>query len=117
VLDSLAMTANLVIVESPAKAKTIERYLGSGYTVLASYGHVRDLPENPGKGQLGVDVDGDFAPDYEIPADRRRQVSAIEKAGRGRTASSSRRTSTVKARRSPGTSRKPRTCPRNGRAA
>jgi len=83
VLDSLAMTANLVIVESPAKAKTIERYLGPGYTVLASYGHVRDLPENPGKGQLGVDVEGDFAPDYEIPADRRRQVSAIEKAGRG----------------------------------
>src|SRR5665811_1408473 len=77
------MTANLVIVESPAKAKTIERYLGPGYTVLASYGHVRDLPENPGKGQLGVDVEGDFAPDYEIPADRRRQVSAIEKAGRG----------------------------------
>jgi DNA topoisomerase-1 len=82
VLDSLAMSANLVIVESPAKAKTIERYLGPGYTVLASYGHVRDLPENPGKGQLGVDVEGDFAPDYEIPADRRRQVSAIEKAGR-----------------------------------
>ena len=82
-LDSLAMTANLVIVESPAKAKTIERYLGPGYTVLASYGHVRDLPENPGKGQLGVDVDGDFAPEYEIPADRRRRVSAIEKAGRG----------------------------------
>src|ERR1700690_1346781 len=82
-LDSLAMTSNLVIVESPAKAKTIERYLGPGYTVLASYGHVRDLPENPGKGQLGVDVEHDFAPDYEIPADRRRQVSAIEKAGRG----------------------------------
>ena len=81
-LDSLAMTENLVIVESPAKAKTIERYLGPGYTVLASYGHVRDLPENPGKGQLGVDVEHDFAPDYEIPADRRRQVSAIEKAGR-----------------------------------
>ena len=77
------MTANLVIVESPAKAKTIERYLGPGYTVLASYGHVRDLPENPGKGQLGVDVEHDFAPDYEIPTDRRRQVSAIEKAGRG----------------------------------
>jgi DNA topoisomerase-1 len=76
------MTENLVIVESPAKAKTIERYLGPGYTVLASYGHVRDLPENPGKGQLGVDVEHDFAPDYEIPADRRRQVSAIEKAGR-----------------------------------
>ena len=77
------MTTNLVIVESPAKAKTIERYLGPGYTVLASYGHVRDLPENPGKGQLGVDVDHDFAPDYEIPADRRKQVAAIEKAARG----------------------------------
>ena len=48
------MTKNLVIVESPAKARTIERYLGPGYKVLASYGHVRDLPENPGKGQLGV---------------------------------------------------------------
>jgi DNA topoisomerase-1 len=76
------MTANLVIVESPAKARTIERYLGPGYTVLASYGHVRDLPENPGKGQLGVDVEHDFAPAYEITPDRRRQVSAIEKAGR-----------------------------------
>ncbi len=82
VLDSGAMSTNLVIVESPAKARTIERYLGPGYTVLASYGHVRDLPENPGKGQLGVDVDHDFAPDYEIPAERRRQVGAIEKAGR-----------------------------------
>ena len=51
------MTRNLVIVESPAKARTIERYLGQDYTVLASYGHVRDLPENPGKGKLGVDVE------------------------------------------------------------
>jgi DNA topoisomerase-1 len=76
------MTANLVIVESPAKAKTIERYLGPGYTVLASYGHVRDLPENPGKGKLGVDVDHDFAPTYEVTADRKRQLAAIEKAAR-----------------------------------
>jgi len=74
------MTRNLVVVESPAKAKTIERYLGPGYTVLASYGHVRDLPENPGKNNLGVDVDHDFAPVYEVVADRRRQVSAIRKA-------------------------------------
>ena len=51
-LDSGAMGRNLVIVESPAKAKTIERYLGPGYAVLASYGHVRDLPENPGKGEV-----------------------------------------------------------------
>ena len=66
VLDSGAMSTNLVIVESPAKARTIERYLGPGYAVLASYGHVRDLPENPGKNKLGVDVEHDFAPDYEI---------------------------------------------------
>ncbi len=69
-----------MIVESPAKAKTIERYLGPGYTVLASYGHVRDLPENPGKNQLGVDVDHDFEPVYEIVADRKRQLAAIQKA-------------------------------------
>jgi len=74
------MSGNLVIVESPAKAKTIERYLGPGYTVLASYGHVRDLPENPGKNQLGVDVDHDFAPVYEVVADRKRQLAAIQKA-------------------------------------
>jgi DNA topoisomerase-1 len=77
------MGTNLVIVESPAKAKTIERYLGPGFRVLASYGHVRDLPENPGKGKLGVDVDGDFLPEYEIVADRRRQLGAIDKAARG----------------------------------
>jgi len=77
------MKSDLVIVESPAKAKTIERYLGPGYTVLASYGHVRDLPENPGKGQLGVDVEHDFAPTYEISPDRHRQLAAIEKAARG----------------------------------
>jgi DNA topoisomerase-1 len=77
------MSGNLVIVESPAKAKTIERYLGPGYTVLASYGHVRDLPENPGKGQLGVDVEHDFAPVYEVVADRRKQLAAIHKAAAG----------------------------------
>ena len=76
------MPKNLVIVESPAKARTIERYLGADYQVLASYGHVRDLPENPGKGKFGVDVDHDFAPDYVITEDRRKQVSAIEKAAR-----------------------------------
>jgi DNA topoisomerase-1 len=74
---------NLVIVESPAKARTIERYLGPDYRVLASYGHVRDLPENPGKGKFGVDVDHDFEPEYVISDDRRKQVSDIEKAARG----------------------------------
>src|SRR6188474_447147 len=71
------MTKNLVIVESPAKARTIERYLGPDYRVLASFGHVRDLPENPGKGKLGVDVENDFKPDYEVSEDRRKQVDKI----------------------------------------
>ena len=83
-LDSPTMTKNLVIVESPAKARTIERYLGDGYRVLASYGHVRDLPENPGKGKLGVDVEHDFAPEYVVNEDRRKQLDAI-----GRAAASS----------------------------
>jgi DNA topoisomerase I len=76
------MPKHLVIVESPAKARTIERYLGSDYQVLASYGHVRDLPENPGKGKFGVDVDHDFLPEYVIVEDRRKQVTAITKAAR-----------------------------------
>ncbi|MCU0505334.1 MAG: type I DNA topoisomerase [Chloroflexi bacterium] len=80
------MSRNLVIVESPAKARTIERYLGPDFRVLASYGHVRDLPEHPAKGEMGVDVEHDFAPEYEIVPDRARQVQAIEKAAR--TASS-----------------------------
>ena len=52
---------NLVIVESPAKAKTIGKYLGKDYTVTASMGHLRDLP----KSKLGVDIDNDFEPDYK----------------------------------------------------
>ncbi|MGI8703868.1 MAG: type I DNA topoisomerase [Candidatus Limnocylindrales bacterium] len=76
------MTKNLVIVESPAKARTIERYLGPEYRVLASYGHVRDLPENPGKNKLGVDVDHDFAPDYVIVDDRRKQIATIAREAR-----------------------------------
>jgi DNA topoisomerase-1 len=76
------VSKNLVIVESPAKARTIERYLGSDYRVLASYGHVRDLPENPGKGKLGVDVEHDFAPDYVINEDRRKPLADITKAAK-----------------------------------
>src|SRR5262245_42207582 len=76
------MPKHLVIVESPAKARTIERYLGGDYRVLASYGHVRDLPDNPGKGKFGVDVEHGFTPEYVVSEDRRKQVDAIEKAAR-----------------------------------
>ena len=51
---------NLVIVESPAKAKTIEKYLGRSYHVIASKGHIRDLP----KSQMGVDIEHDYQPNY-----------------------------------------------------
>ena len=63
----------LVVVESPAKAKTIEKYLGSGYRVLASYGHVRDLPPKDGS----VDPDNGFAMQWETYADKARQLKAI----------------------------------------
>jgi DNA topoisomerase I len=66
---------NLVIVESPAKAKTIEKYLGKDYKVLASFGHVRDLP----KKELGVDIASNYEPTYEIPSSSRKTVSALKK--------------------------------------
>ena len=66
----------MVIVESPAKSKTIEKYLGSDYQVLASFGHVRDLP----KKELGVDVDHDFEPKYIIPTNAKKTVTALKKA-------------------------------------
>jgi DNA topoisomerase I len=70
------MPKTLVVVESPAKAKTIEKYLGGDYTVRASYGHIRDLP----KSQLGVDLDHDFAPDYIVPEDSERHVRELKSA-------------------------------------
>ena len=65
----------LVIVESPAKAKTIEKYLGAGYTVRASMGHIRDLP----KSTYGVDPDNDFAAKYLIPRDKLATVKELKK--------------------------------------
>src|SRR5919112_306221 len=64
----------LVIVESPAKARTIGKYLGSGYTVKASMGHVRDLP----KSTLGVDIDGNFAPTYLVPRDKTKLIKELK---------------------------------------
>jgi len=67
-----------VIVESPAKAKTINKYLGDGYDVKASMGHVRDLPS---KG-LSVDIEGRFEPTYEILPGKRKAVAALKAAAR-----------------------------------
>jgi DNA topoisomerase I len=64
----------LVIVESPAKARTIGKYLGTGYTVKASMGHVRDLP----KSTLGVDVEADFAPTYLVPRDKTKLIKELK---------------------------------------
>jgi DNA topoisomerase I len=66
----------VVVVESPAKAKTITKYLGPGFTVLASYGHVRDLPAKDGS----VDPEHDFAMTWEVAADSRRHIKAIAEA-------------------------------------
>src|SRR5437868_14321792 len=70
------MGRSLVIVESPAKAKTINKYLGRNYTVKASYGHVMDLP----KKILGIDVDDGFEPTYEISPNKVQVVEDLRKA-------------------------------------
>ena len=70
---------NLVIVESPAKAKTIGKYLGPGYEVKASMGHVRDLP----KSKLGVDVEHGFTPDYQPIKGKEDVISDLRKAAKG----------------------------------
>jgi len=69
------MQKSLVIVESPAKAKTVNRYLGSGYLVKASMGHIRDLP----KEKLGVDVENDFKPEYKIIPEKRKVAAELQK--------------------------------------
>lgn len=66
---------NLVIVESPAKAKTIEKYLGNGFTVRSSYGHIRDIQK---KG-MGIDIENGFMPSYEISADKKKTVAELRK--------------------------------------
>lgn len=73
------MTKNLVIVESPAKAKTIEKYLGKDYTVKSSFGHIRDLPK---KG-MSIDIANHFAPTYEISSEKKKVVAELKKALKG----------------------------------
>ena len=74
------MAKNLVIVESPAKAATIEKYLGTDFQVLASMGHVRDLPAS----KMGVDVDAEFLPSYVIPPKARKTLTALKNALKGK---------------------------------
>lgn len=68
------MSKNLVIVESPAKAKTIEKFLGKDYKVESSFGHISDLPSK----ELGVDVEGDFMPKYEVSKDKKDVVKKLK---------------------------------------
>lgn len=68
---------DLVIVESPAKAKTIEKYLGPGFTVLSSFGHVRDLPER----DLSVDTENGFEPNYIVPDEKKGKLAELREAG------------------------------------
>lgn len=68
------MAKNLVIVESPAKAKTIEKYLGSNYQVESSFGHIADLPSK----ELGINVEGDFKPNYQVPQDKKALVKKLK---------------------------------------
>ncbi len=75
------MSKNLVIVESPTKARTLTQYLGSDYQILASMGHVRDLP----KGEFGVDVDHNFEPKYVIPKNKMKMVNQLVKSTEGVT--------------------------------
>jgi DNA topoisomerase I len=75
------MAKALVVVESPAKAKTINKYLGRDYTVIASMGHIRDLP----KSKLGVDVDNDFAEQYESIVSRKKVIKELKDAARDAT--------------------------------
>ena len=72
------MAKALVVVESPAKAKTINKYLGRDYKVIASMGHVRDLP----KSKLGVDVEGGFEPEYVVLPDRAKVIKELKDAAK-----------------------------------
>jgi DNA topoisomerase-1 len=89
----MAAVKPLVIVESPAKAKTLGRFLGAKYRVEASYGHIRDLPESAAEvpkeikakdwGRMGVDVERNFQPYYVVPGDKKKQVAHLKDALKG----------------------------------
>ena len=72
------MGKNLVIVESPAKAGTIQKFLGDDFVVKSSFGHIRDLNES----ELSIDVKNGFKPEYVIPADKKKLVTDLKKAAK-----------------------------------
>src|SRR5262245_47683942 len=74
------MAKKLVIVESPAKAKTLQKYLGRNFQVKASVGHVMDLP----KSKLGVDIENDFAPEYHVIHGKKKIISELKQAAKGK---------------------------------
>ena len=103
-----------MIVESPAKAKTIAGYLGKDYMVESSIGHIRDLPHSAAEvpaaqkqepwARLGVNVDADFEPLYVVDPKKKSVVTDLRRSSSPPTSSCSRRTKTARARRSPGIS-------------
>ena len=92
---------NLVIVESPSKSKTIGKYLGEGYTVVSSKGHIRDLAIK-GKDGLGVDVDNNFAATYQISKDKKETVKELKSLQVNQTMYILQPTRTVKEKQSAG---------------
>ncbi|HSP64796.1 MAG TPA: toprim domain-containing protein, partial [Candidatus Deferrimicrobium sp.] len=72
------MPNRLIIVESPSTARTLGKFLGAGYTVKASMGHVRDLP----KSKIGVDIDAGFVPEYEVIKGKEKQIKELQAASR-----------------------------------
>ena len=92
------MAKKLIIVESPAKTKTLKGFLGSDYQVEASMGHVRDLPER----KLSIDIENDFAPTYEIIPERKEVVAKLRTAAKDATEVYLASDPTARARRSRG---------------
>ena len=98
VRGAVAMAKNLIIVESPAKSKTIKKFLGKNYEVVASNGHVRDMP----KSQMGIDFDNDFEPHYITIRGKGELLAGLRKEVKRLTGSILRQTRTGRGRRYPG---------------
>ena len=76
------MSKNLVIVESPAKAKTIEKYLGKDFTVLSSIGHIRSIPKKTKDGTPPIDIKNGFITQYEVDSEKKKTIAELRKAAK-----------------------------------